>query len=75
MKKTPSKVAHNQPPTFFLCTGPAAQTAQNQKIPHPQKPLKMQDWVFRLGLAWDNKFKHEQNEDQTNNSYKRMENV
>ena len=27
MKKLPSKVAHNRPPTFFLCTGPAAQTA------------------------------------------------
>ena len=42
MKKPPSKDANNPPPTFFyLCTGPAAQTAQKQKsrtIYH-QKPL------------------------------------
>ena len=31
MKKPPSKVGHNRPPDFFLCTGPAAQTAQKQK--------------------------------------------
>ena len=24
MKKPPFKVAHNRPPAFFLCTGPAA---------------------------------------------------
>ena len=49
MKKPPSKVAHNQPPTFFLCTGPAAQTAQKQKSLTTKSPL-MQDWVFRLGI-------------------------
>ena len=49
MKKPPSKVAHNRPPTFFLCTGPAAQTAQKQKSRTTKSPL-MQDWVFRLGL-------------------------
>ena len=49
MKKIPSKVAHNQPPTFFLCTGPAAQTAQKQKSSTSKIPL-MQDWVFRLGF-------------------------
>ena len=27
MKKTPSKVAHNRPQTFFSSTGPAAQTS------------------------------------------------
>ena len=48
MKKPPSKVAHNRPPTFFLCTGPAAQTAQKQKSRTTKSPL-MQDWVFRLG--------------------------
>ena len=30
-KKTPSKVAHNRPPNLFLSTGPADQTAQEQK--------------------------------------------
>ena len=34
---------------FFLCTGPAAQTAQKQKSLTTKSPL-MQDWVFRLGL-------------------------
>ena len=48
MKKPPSKVAHNRPPIFFFCTGPAAQTAQKQKSRTPKSPL-MQDWVFRLG--------------------------
>ena len=48
MKKTLSKVAHNRPPTFFLCTGPAAQTVQKQKSRTTKSPL-MQDWVFRLG--------------------------
>ena len=48
MKKTPSKVAHNRP-QLFLCTGPAAQTAQKQKSRITQGPL-MQDWVFRLGV-------------------------
>ena len=38
MKQMPSKVAHNWPPTFFLCTGPAAQTAQNRN-PVPPKAL------------------------------------
>ena len=28
MKKPPSKVAHNRPPTFFFNTGPAAQTKE-----------------------------------------------
>ena len=50
MKKPPSKVAHNRPPTFFLCTGPAAQTAQKQKSRTTKSPL-MQDWVFRLGFG------------------------
>ena len=50
MKKLPSKVAHNQHPTFFLCTGPAAQTAQKQKSCTTKSPL-MQDWVFRLGFS------------------------
>ena len=49
MKKLPQKVAHNRPPTFFLCIGPAAQTAQKQKSRTTKSPL-MQDWVFRLGL-------------------------
>ena len=48
MKKTTSKVAHIWPPTFFLCTGPATQTAQKQKSRTTKSPL-MQDWVFRLG--------------------------
>ena len=48
MKKPPSKVAHNQPGTFFFCTGLAAQTAQKQKYSNTKSPL-MQDWVFRLG--------------------------
>ena len=37
-------------PNFFLCTGPAAQTAQKQKSCTNKSPL-MQDWVFRLGAV------------------------
>ena len=48
MKKSSSKVAHNRHPSFFLCTGLAAQTAQKQKSRTTKSPL-MQDWVFRLG--------------------------
>jgi hypothetical protein len=50
MKKLPSKVAHNRPPTFFFNTGPAAHTAQKQKSRTSKSPL-MQDWVFRLGIS------------------------
>ena len=50
MKKSPSKVAHNRPPTCFLCTGLAAKTAQKQKSRTTESPL-MQDWVFRLGFG------------------------
>ena len=46
MKKPSSKTAQNHPPTF-LCTGPAAQTAQKQKSCTTKSSL-MQDWVFRL---------------------------
>ena len=53
MKKPPSKVAHNQPSTFFFNTGPAAKTAQKQKSRTPKSPL-MQDWVFRLGKHANN---------------------
>ena len=48
MKITATKVAHNRPPSLFLCSGPAAQTAQKQKFCTTKSPL-MQDWVFRLG--------------------------
>ena len=51
-EKNPQKVAHNRPPTFFFSTGPAAQTAQKQKVCTP----KMQDWVFRLGVELKNLF-------------------
>jgi hypothetical protein len=51
MKKPPSKVAHNRPPTFFFNTGPAAQMAQKLKSRTPKSPFKMQDWVFRLGFV------------------------
>ena len=50
MKNPPSKVAHIRPPTFLLCTGLAAQTAQKQKSRTTLSPL-MQDWVFRMGLV------------------------
>ena len=33
MKKTPSKVAHNRPPTFFLCTGPKRPKNRNPVPP------------------------------------------
>ena len=51
MKKTPSKAAHNRPPTFFyvLAQLPSAQTAQKQKSRTTKSPLK-QEWVFRLGF-------------------------
>jgi hypothetical protein len=42
MKKTPSKVAQNWPLTFFLCTGPAAKTAQKKKKTHTTKSPLMQ---------------------------------
>ena len=48
-EKPPSKVGHNRPPTFFLCTGPAAQTVQKQISRTTKSPL-MLDWVFRLGI-------------------------
>ena len=48
MKKPPSKVAHNRPPIFFLCTGLTAQMAQKQISRTTKSPL-LQDWVFRLG--------------------------
>ena len=35
---------------MFLCTSPAAQTAQGTEIHTTKSPI-MQDWVFRLGLA------------------------
>ena len=47
-KKLPSIVAHNRSPAYFFCSGPAAQTAQNQKSLTTKSPL-LQDWVFRLG--------------------------
>jgi hypothetical protein len=63
MKKTPSKVAHNRPPTFFFITGPAAQTAQKQKFrtpkspktPKPQNPKNMkinQAFVKRANIIY-----------------------
>ena len=46
MKKTPSRVAHNRPRTFFsVCTCPVA---PKQKSCATKSPL-MQDWLFRLG--------------------------
>ena len=45
MKKPPSKVAHNQPPTFFSFSN-----GQKQKSCTPKIPL-MQDWAFRLGIG------------------------
>ena len=50
IKKLTSKVAHNRPPTFFFCIGPAAKTAQKKKSRTSKSPL-LQDWVFRLGLC------------------------
>ena len=38
MKKPPSKVAHNQATTFYLCTGTAAQMAQKQKSSTTKSP-------------------------------------
>ena len=46
-KKRPQKLLIIGP-QLFLCTGPAAQTAQKQKSCTTKSPL-MQDWVFRLG--------------------------
>ena len=34
-------------PNFFLCTGPAVQTAQKQKSRTTKSPL-MQEWVFTI---------------------------
>ena len=41
MKKTPSKVAHNRPPTFFIyCPGcPGCPNGPETEIPYHQKPL------------------------------------
>ena len=52
MKKSPLKVTHNRPPTFLLCTGSAAQTAQKQKFRTTKSPL-MQDWVFTFNSEKD----------------------
>ena len=58
MKKPPSKVAHNRPPTFFMywpsyIAGPvhiySCQTAQEQKS-RTTKSTLMQGWVLRLGI-------------------------
>ena len=50
MKKTPSKVAHNQPPTFFFSIlAWLPKRPKKQKSRTPKSPL-MQDWVFRLGI-------------------------
>ena len=48
MKKPALKSCSYSAPNFFLCTGSAAQTAQEQKSCTTKSPL-MQDWVFRLG--------------------------
>ena len=51
-EKTPSKVAHNRPQTFFLWTGLAAQTAQKQKSRTTKSPLNtglcISDYVISL---------------------------
>ena len=38
MKKTPSKVAHNRPPTFFMYK-PGCPNGPETEIPYHQKPL------------------------------------
>ena len=43
----PENMRKNALKSFFLCTGPAAQTAEKQKSRTTKSPL-MQDWVFRL---------------------------
>ena len=47
MKKTPSKIAHNQPQTFFYVLARLPKRPRNRN-PVPPK-AQMQDWVFRLG--------------------------
>ena len=49
MKKTPSKVAHNWPPTFFYVLARLPKRPKNRNPVPPKAPL-MQDWVFRLGV-------------------------
>ena len=44
MKKPPSKVAHNQPQTFFQYW-PGCLNGPKTEIPYHQKAL-MQDWIF-----------------------------
>ena len=48
MKKRPQKLLIIGP-QLFLCTDPAAQTAQKQKFHNTKIPL-VKDWVFRLGF-------------------------
>ena len=38
MKKTPSKVAHNRPPTFFMYW-PGCSNGPETEIPYHQKPI------------------------------------
>ena len=46
MKKPPSKVAHNQPITFFFIYWPSCPNGPETDIPYHL----MQDWVFSLGI-------------------------
>ena len=39
MKKTPSKAAHNRPPTLFFMYWPSCPNGPETEIPHHQKPL------------------------------------
>ncbi len=39
MKKTPSKVARNRPPSFFFQYWPGCQNGPETEIPYHQKPL------------------------------------
>ena len=48
MKNRPQKLLIISP-QLFLCTGPAAQTAQKQKSRNMKSPF-IQNWVFRLGI-------------------------
>ena len=48
MKKPPSKVAHNRPPTSFNVLVRLPKRPKNRNLVPPKSPL-MKDWVFRLG--------------------------
>jgi hypothetical protein len=55
MKKPPSKVAHNRPPTIFFQYWPGCPNGPKTEIPYLQKPLNAglgTEWNLNLKLTY-----------------------